>query len=234
MGRRAGVSSDETREQLLAAAMEVVVARGYDGTRVAEIARVAGVTTGAIYNHFDSKADLLTSAIQDHGPGAFTELVDATPGASVIDLFRELGANLPERADQIGPALMEIIVATRRDEDVAKALTVSVSHSEQQRRDLISRGQGAGVVDGDLDAQALSRLTTMIAFGSMVASALDLEPIDSNDWGAVLDRLLRAVQPDAAGPAELTDPGRTTADTIEPTLTTEPTPTIEATQGDPS
>lgn len=219
MGRRAGISSDETREQLLAAAMEVVVARGYDGTRVAEIARVAGVTTGAIYNHFDSKADLLTSAIQDHGPGAFTELVDTTPGASVIDVFRELGAHLPERADQISPALMEIIVATRRDEDVAKALTVSVSHSEQQRRDLISRGQGAGVVDGDLDAQALSRLTTMIAFGSMVASALGLEPIDADDWGAVLDRLLRAVQPD---PTDLTDPAGTADDAIEPT------------QGDPS
>ena len=120
MGRRAGVSSDETRAQLLAAAMRVVAERGYDGTRVAEIAREAGVTTGAIYNHFDSKADLLTAAIREQGPGAFTDLIDAEPSLSAIEVFRRLGVQLPERSHLLSGPIMEIIVATRRDVDVAK------------------------------------------------------------------------------------------------------------------
>ncbi|HET7014110.1 MAG TPA: TetR family transcriptional regulator, partial [Streptosporangiaceae bacterium] len=55
MGRIAGVSPAETRERLLAAAAEVFAERGYDGTRVADIAAAAGVSNGALYAHFGSK-----------------------------------------------------------------------------------------------------------------------------------------------------------------------------------
>jgi AcrR family transcriptional regulator len=57
------VPNDSTRQRLLDAATEVFLEKGYDGTRVAEIARRAGLTTGAIYGNFGSKADLLTAAL---------------------------------------------------------------------------------------------------------------------------------------------------------------------------
>ncbi len=195
MGRRAGVSSDETRTQLLAAAMRVVAARGYDGTRVAEIAREAGVTTGAIYNHFDSKADLLTAAIGEQGPDTFTDLIGAEPSLSAIEVFRRLGVRLPERSHLLSGPIMEIIVATRRDVDVAKALTVSVSESERQRRDLIERGQRDGQVDDRIDPAALTRFTTIVGFGSMVADALGLDPVGADEWADVIEHMLAAVQP---------------------------------------
>jgi hypothetical protein len=49
MGRIAGVTAADTRERLLQAAAEVFAARGYDGTRVADIAAAAGVSNGALY-----------------------------------------------------------------------------------------------------------------------------------------------------------------------------------------
>lgn len=58
-----GPAPDTTRQRLLDAATEVFLEKGYDGTRVAEIAKRAGLTTGAIYGNFDGKADLLTSAL---------------------------------------------------------------------------------------------------------------------------------------------------------------------------
>ncbi|MBA2607543.1 MAG: TetR/AcrR family transcriptional regulator [Actinobacteria bacterium] len=54
---------EKTRQRLLDAATEVFLEKGYEGTRVAEIARRAGLTTGAIYGNFNSKADLLTAAL---------------------------------------------------------------------------------------------------------------------------------------------------------------------------
>ncbi len=222
------MTSDETRERLLAAAMKVISERGYDGTRVAEVAREAGVTTGAIYNHFDSKADLLTAAIGGHGPGAFTDLVDTEPDLSVLEVFRRLGAQLPERSREISGALMEIIVATRRDEDVAKALTVSVSDHERQRRELIERGQVDGEVDPALDAAALSRFTTMVAFGSMVADALGLDPVDQQQWSVVIERMLAAVDTHESTSRTPTDPGGTQTGQTQ----TDQTQT-DQTQGDP-
>ena len=53
-----------TRGRLLDAAAEVFCERGYDGTTVAEVARRAGLTTGAIYANFRDKAELLLKTIE--------------------------------------------------------------------------------------------------------------------------------------------------------------------------
>lgn len=57
------LQEESTRQKLLDAATQVFLEKGYEGTRVAEIARRAGLTTGAIYGNFDNKADLLTAAL---------------------------------------------------------------------------------------------------------------------------------------------------------------------------
>ena len=60
---RTRLEVDSTRQRLLDAATEVFLEKGFEGTRVAEVARRAGLTTGAIYGNFESKADLLTAAL---------------------------------------------------------------------------------------------------------------------------------------------------------------------------
>ncbi len=54
--------SDENRAVLLATASRLFRERGIDGVGVAEIAREAGLTHGALYAHFRSKDDLATEA----------------------------------------------------------------------------------------------------------------------------------------------------------------------------
>ena len=54
---------DPLGDRLLAAAAAEFAARGYAGARVAEIARRAGVTTGAIYSRYRGKTDLLAAAL---------------------------------------------------------------------------------------------------------------------------------------------------------------------------
>ena len=53
---------DENRETLLATASKLFRERGIDGVGVAEIAREAGLTHGALYAHFRSKEALATEA----------------------------------------------------------------------------------------------------------------------------------------------------------------------------
>src|SRR5918992_799761 len=63
VGRITGVTAEETRERLLRAGAAMFQARGFEGTRVADIAREAGVSNGALYSHFGSKAELLAEAL---------------------------------------------------------------------------------------------------------------------------------------------------------------------------
>ncbi|THU05130.1 TetR/AcrR family transcriptional regulator [Lampropedia puyangensis] len=56
----------QTREELIAAAMQLFVARGYGGTSIRDIADVAGYSQGAFYSNFESKEALLLEMLRAH------------------------------------------------------------------------------------------------------------------------------------------------------------------------
>ena len=53
------MSSDETRERILDAAQELFAAKGFAGTSVREITRLAEVNVAAIHYHFGTKEAVL-------------------------------------------------------------------------------------------------------------------------------------------------------------------------------
>ena len=55
---------DETKERILAAAEELVFEGGYAGTSLDEIIEKVGLTKGAFFYHFKSKADLAQGIIE--------------------------------------------------------------------------------------------------------------------------------------------------------------------------
>jgi AcrR family transcriptional regulator len=57
-----------TSERILDAAMRLFAERGYEGTTVGEIERAAGLAprSGALYQHFENKQDVLERAIERH------------------------------------------------------------------------------------------------------------------------------------------------------------------------
>ena len=57
----------ERREQLLEAASEIYVDRGYHAAGMDEIAERAGVSKPVLYQHFTSKLDLYLAVLQQHG-----------------------------------------------------------------------------------------------------------------------------------------------------------------------
>lgn len=68
--RRTKEEAEETRQQLLDAALQVFSAKGYVAARLEEIAQAAGVTRGAIYWHFKDK------------PGLYAALLESVAAAS--------------------------------------------------------------------------------------------------------------------------------------------------------
>lgn len=56
--------TNNKREQIIEAALTLFAERGYHGTNVPDIAKVANVGTGTIYRNFKSKEDLVNSIYQ--------------------------------------------------------------------------------------------------------------------------------------------------------------------------
>src|SRR6476619_675298 len=69
-GRRRpkGDKRDRTRAALLAAARAVIREKGYERTTIAEVARRAGMTTGAIYGNFKNRDELFIALGQAYWP----------------------------------------------------------------------------------------------------------------------------------------------------------------------
>ena len=62
--RRDPAGYEAKRKQILAAATRVFAERGYEGSRVGDIAREAGIAYGLIYHYFDNKEAILNSVFQ--------------------------------------------------------------------------------------------------------------------------------------------------------------------------
>ena len=85
---------DPLREQLLDAAARVFAAKGYAGTKIMDIVRAAGLSSGAVYGRFDSKDELLMEAVlrrvDEHAVGL--RFQGRTVGEIVMDTSRTDGA----------------------------------------------------------------------------------------------------------------------------------------------
>lgn len=98
--RRKGDKRARTRAALMAAARDLAREKGFDAVTMEEVARRAGMTSGAIYGNFKNRQDLFMAIAQtDWAP---IKPVIA-PGSSFPQILRALAeatlAALPDRAD---------------------------------------------------------------------------------------------------------------------------------------
>lgn len=200
MGRRAGVTADETREKLLEAAADVFSRQGYDRAGVAEIARAAGLSTGAIYAHYASKAELFAATLEAYGRTHYKALIGTGAVRDVTEFLEVAGSSIDRRERRQAELFVEAIVAAKRNPEVAELVGSYLLEGESMMGDAVKSGLHAGVVDADISEQALSRFITMIGLGSALTAALDLPAPDHDDWSRLIERLTAALRPESPSP----------------------------------
>jgi AcrR family transcriptional regulator len=75
------MAPEKRREQLIDAALSVIVDQGYEGVSIESIARTAGVTRPVIYDHFSNLGRLLQALIEREEAYALAQLDDVVPSA---------------------------------------------------------------------------------------------------------------------------------------------------------
>lgn len=159
--------SERTRARILDAAAEVFSEQGY-GARLSDIAERAGMQTGSLYYHFDSREDLVTEILHRGVETSFDHVRDAVdalpPTATAID---RLAAAV--RAHTM--AILEISAyASARARIVGQVPpAVAKTHQADQRaygaywNDLFEAAQRAGAIGPDVDLFVVR----MLALGAM-------------------------------------------------------------------
>ena len=135
--RTQGERRATTRQGLLDAAIECLVDAGYSGLTTTEVCRRAGVSQGALFKHFATKAELV-AATAEH---LFANLIDTfRAGLPLLDANIDRAAVVVQQLWTVFQkprleAAFELYVAARTDAELARRLApVSERHSENMRR----------------------------------------------------------------------------------------------------
>ena len=109
--------------------------QGYERARVQDIARAAGLTTGAIYANYRDKSELLLAAIAGKSAAEVETLLASARRTRAARPPRELGSRMAFREHE-RPLLLEAVVASQRDPALAALLREQLGRAPRAvRRD---------------------------------------------------------------------------------------------------
>ena len=156
-------AAGDKRGQILAAAVRVFAAQGYEASRVGDVAREAGVAYGLVYHYFGSKEAVLEAVFREQ----WGRLLAA------VALAEETGETAPEQLELV----VKIVLRTWRDDpDLVRLLVREITRSPHIQDELdeigqafasleriVVRGQQEGTLRGDVDA----RIAAFMLYGGL-------------------------------------------------------------------
>ena len=184
---------DERPREILTAALGVFAARGYNATRLDDIAAAAGVTKGTIYYYFKSKDALLMrlSELGDRQTFARLEsMIAESAGPVSASLRTVLRKGFAEPTDEPRRQLRMVYLALHADAHklFARAVQRSLVDGWGLITRLIERGQGTGEFRQDVDAPVAARIfTSGLLLQQLWRSSLGLDSLDPFDKDRMVD-----------------------------------------------
>ena len=192
MGARSSVAEagaeDSIRQQLLDAAARVFARQGYAGTKIMDIVRESGLSTGAVYGRFRSKNDLLREAvISTYARGAGW---GADSAARVADLVAWGMQRTDGPLTDAEAVRLEAFVAARREPEVDAALARADEHWHHAVAPLVAAALVDGTLDDDVDPEAVLFLVRTMHLGLLLHRGTGLAGPDPASWKALVERLV--------------------------------------------
>jgi AcrR family transcriptional regulator len=175
---------DEIGEALLDAAATVFARQGFDGTRIGDIVRQAGLSTGAAYGRFPSREALLRQAVITRSV-PHVEAPLSAPGR-VGDLVARSAAHIEAELDETDALILEAFVAARRHPPIAEALQEAQSRWRADVVVLVDAAIADGSLRVDLDVDAVLYFVRVLRLGRLLMRASGLPAPGQEGWEALV------------------------------------------------
>ena len=179
--RRTKEDAEATRNDVLRAALQVFSEKGYAAATLEDIADRAGVTRGAIYWHFDNKADLYNQSLEE-----FSKL-----SSQIVARAIEAGGSMPAILKRI---FVDLLHAVEHNRELRAALELELFNTgripelvEGRQKQLaageqllvgMAQAMEQGIAAGSLreDIRPLTLARSFLAFQNGVIQLWLLEP----------------------------------------------------------
>lgn len=204
MGRRAGVTAEQTKAGLLQAAARVFARRGYEGATISEIAAEAQLSSGSIYAHYDGKAQLFLAVLEAHGRSELSRHLHDDAPLDIAQFLIYAGSHLDDRPVAERTLLIEAIMAAKQDPEVRSALSRWFTDQHQFVSASLQAAQKAGRLSSDFSPSAAARFAASVTLGTLLLDVLDLPQPSKGDWSDTIRRVVGAFEAvdDSAAPVK--------------------------------
>lgn len=201
---------DARPQELLAAALDLFVERGYASTRLEDVAKRAGVSKGTLYLYFTNKEELFKAVVRENivpALGAAEDIISSFEGHSA-DLMRCVIRGWWERLGATkASGIIKLVMAEAgnfpdlacfyKEEVIERSTTMMVSMFERG----LSRGEfrpmDVNVVTQVMIAPLLMLITWQHSVGPCTQGGLDPQAFIET----LLDMALHGLLPTATSPA---------------------------------
>lgn len=177
------MAPSERREQVIDAALRVIVEQGYAGVSIEAIARTAGVTRPVIYDHFPNLGALLRALIEREERIALAQLAEVIPGpelAASADPVELLGSGVRRFLEAVRgrPPTWRIILLPLDGTPAIVREHVETNRARilERLRQLVQWGSGENTATVDVELAAGSILALAEEAGRRVLTDPDRFP----------------------------------------------------------
>ena len=184
-------SEDPLRDQLLAAASRVFASKGYFGTKIMDIVREAGLSSGAVYGRFTSKDELLMEAVLSQvDRNAVTQRFQNRPVGEILAAMVQADGKL----DDAEAMWLEAFIAARRESKVASAIAKNRKRWRKTGIEpFVQRAIDDGLADPDADFESVVYLMETLHLGLLVQRGAGQFAPDPDAWERFVLRMLVAI-----------------------------------------
>lgn len=181
MFQAAGADRTSTQRAILAATLELMAEGGEPNVRVAEVARRAGVTTGAIYSNFESREGLIAAAHITYMQKVVEELTErrhnatstGTPDPRFDPQWTEVRRNFFDKESRVEQRRwVEAALMAHRTEAVGTPLLEIAREALDLMAREVAEQQERGWVRSDLDPRAIAVLILGASMGAAVVAGV--------------------------------------------------------------
>jgi len=179
------------KKQIIEAAVECFIEKGFKKTSMRDIFRAANLSSGAVYNYFSSK-DKIVEAIAQVSQKQNLEIInsaakDENPLMGAAKVFFAMVKD-PDCIRHLGMTL-ELFVESKNNNQIEKSLRKNIKASIDKLTEFVKSEQEKRNINNELDAESVAQALMMLFMGLQTFLFINMK-VDINELSSVFEAIL--------------------------------------------
>jgi len=175
-------AAESTRERIVGSAARLFAERGFENVSMPAIAKASGITAGAIYKHFESKADLLFEVVKRALQSIPLFVHDGDQGNDAAALASLAAAYTEPELKLVRQLSIELHSAAAKDAKIFRVLLRGDEAAMRRMSESVGRAQQAGKLDPSLNPELVARALSVFIMGLTHMETLHPHLVGDRGW----------------------------------------------------